>query len=168
MSRAWQLWPPQPIFVTFSVHEFLIWCALIDSALPGTVCLSACNSPPHPFLTYHPPPFSCMCLSPSLPVSLSRRLSNITGNMESRQTKMNGSEEEEQPVILPSPWPHPWHNEPQMPDMTEDQVLQSKPGRDKIQQAPWMMNEFCSRKKPSCSYHDTWALVHRSNTCHIM
>lgn len=28
-------------YVTFSVHEFLIWCALIDSALPGTVCLSA-------------------------------------------------------------------------------------------------------------------------------
>ncbi len=54
--------------------------------------------------------------------------------------KMNGSEEEEQPALLPSPWPPPWHNEPQMADMTEDQVLQSKPGRDKTQQAPRMMN----------------------------
>lgn len=51
MSRPWQLWPPQPIFVTFSVHEFLIWCALIDSALPGTVCPSDSHQP----LTLPPP-----------------------------------------------------------------------------------------------------------------
>lgn len=44
---------------------------------------------------------------------------------------MNGLEEEEQPVMLPSLWPLPWHNEPQMADMTVDQVLQSKPGNNK-------------------------------------
>lgn len=145
MSRPWQLWPPQPIFVTFTELEFLIWCALINLSPPDSVCL--------------------LCLSCLLFHSYFSF--NITRNGDFRQIKMNGWEEEEQPVMLPSPWPRPWHSEPQMADMTEDQVLQSKPGRDKNQQAPRMMNEFCSRKKPSWSYHDTWALVHRPNTRHI-
>lgn len=166
MSRPWQLWQPQPIFVTFSVHEFLIWCALIDSA-SAWHCLSVCPPPLTQSLT--PLFFSSPQLS-TFSNSLPLYPSNITRkSAESRQTKMNGLEEEEQPVMLPSLWPPPWHNEPQMADMTEDQVLQSKPGRDKNPTGPpWMMNGFCSRKKPSCSYHDTWALVHRPNTCHIV
>lgn len=81
MSRTWQLWPPQPIFVTFSVHEFLIWCALIDSALPGTVCLSAC--PPHPLHSLSPLFLSlAIHLSIYLSISLYLYLSNIAGNTE--------------------------------------------------------------------------------------
>ena len=97
------------------------------------------------------------------------RLSGTARDVKSRQTKVDWRRKNK-PGMLPYLWPPPWHSEPQTADMMKDQVLQSKPDRDKNPIGPlrWWTGFVAGKSHHVACYHDTWALERRPNTCHIV
>lgn len=161
MTGPWQLCPPQPLLVTFWQHEFLIWCALIDSAPPGTVRLPSCLLTPPPTPSYPP----CIYISIYPCISLTLRLSNIT--RLDRLRWMDGSRKSSQWCYPPCDLAHDTMS-PKCQTWRRIKCFkvsqaQIKPNRP----LGWWTSFFSRKKASSCGRHDTWALEHRHNICHV-